>query len=95
LEKVWAGFDQEIGATVNLNVWIQERFTEVARDGRIVLMPTRVTGDIFNQLAVCYEKGEEITKKRFVIAGEKGTGKSYSYLMYDYLSKFMLAYRMA
>ncbi len=58
-------------------------------------MPTQVTGDIFNQLAVYYnKKGETIEKSKFVIAGEKGTGKSYAYLMYDYLSKFMLVYRM-
>lgn len=52
--------------------------------GRICLMPSFVSGEIFYQLVTPYIDG--IQKTKFVISGEKGTGKSFAYLIYDYLS---------
>lgn len=52
---------------------------------KTVLNPTTVTRDIINRLQ---------SKRNIFIAGEKGSGKSFSYLIYNYLSSFILKYRL-
>jgi hypothetical protein len=52
---------------------------------------------VFNSLLISYEDAEKkkkIRKNRFVISGEKGAGKSFAYLIYDYLSQFIISFRM-
>lgn len=44
MDKVWKGFDQNRGALVNLKIWKQTRFIDIAIDGKICLMPSFVTG---------------------------------------------------
>jgi hypothetical protein len=56
-------------------------------------MPNHITGEIFHQLLVTYlgtDKDKTIIKDKFTISGEKGTGKSFAYLIYDYLSNLSL-----
>lgn len=58
VEKVWEGFNANIGAKVNLEIYKQDRFIKATRNGRIVLLPTFVTGQIFHRL-LSFEKGLE------------------------------------
>ena len=44
INKVWEGFDDNVGAKINVDIWNQERFTQIVVNGRITLMPSHVTG---------------------------------------------------
>ena len=54
IDIVWEGMNPKIGATVNLDIYKQSRFKLVADNGRIVLMPSFITGQIFHKLLNFY-----------------------------------------
>lgn len=51
-----------------------------------VLNPTTVTRDIINRIY--------FWSHNFLITGERGCGKTFAYLIYKYLSSFILKYRV-
>lgn len=51
---------------------------------RTTLNPTIFTGQIFKKLHDCHN---------IIVSGEKGTGKSFAYLTYNYLSRFIFRVR--
>lgn len=64
------------------NGWADERCFSY----KTVLNPTKITGDIIDQL---------FTSANYFITGEKGCGKTFAYLTYSYLSSFILSYRLS
>jgi hypothetical protein len=87
---VLKAFDVSKGIDFNEAVFSQERFLRAkSPNGRLVLMPNIGTGLIVDAILNTFD-GDRLTTY-----GEKGTGKSFAFLIYDYLSKFLLDYRLS
>ncbi len=54
----------------------------------LVLMPNLRTGRIFKVI-------NETKADQYTTFGEKGTGKSFAFFIYDYLSTFIIDYRLS
>jgi len=52
---------------------------------KVVLFPTSITQQYFSFIA---------NRSDIVLSGEKGMGKSFSFLAYDYFSRYVLDYRL-
>ncbi len=78
------------GIRLNKTIYTQDRFLRaISPNGLLVLMPNLGTGQIMNVILNTFDTD------RFTTYGEKGTGKSFAFLIYDYLSKFLLDYRLS
>ena len=57
----------------------------MSKDFEIILFPTSITQQYFEHIS---------SPSNSVLSGEKGVGKSFSFLTYDYFSKFIIDYRL-
>lgn len=74
------------GALINPKIWEQDRMRDVMSDfDTVILFPTSITQQYFSFIS---------KKSHSVLSGEKGMGKSFSFLTYDYFSKFIISFRL-
>jgi hypothetical protein len=89
IDKVLKAFDSQRGIRYDPNIWTQNRFAmALSPNDLLVLMPNLRTGRIFKVI-------NETKADQYTTFGEKGTGKSFAFFIYDYLSTFIIDYRLS
>lgn len=80
------GFIYSQGAPIDPKIWEQDRMRDVMSDfDTVILFPTSITQQYFSFIS---------QKNHSIISGEMGMGKSFSFLTYDYFSKFIINFRL-
>ncbi len=75
-----------MGTKINLEIWNTDTFKNAClQDRKIVLNPTLNTAKIIRHIMDKHN--------RSTVIGEKGSGKSFAYFIYQYLSEFILNIR--